>query len=107
MTNWNQLKLLIIELLLLQSVMVFPYTKDQPVTGLLQPCLACHVSVSKLYNRQQGIYKVYTDFPLIVIAEKLRRICRESVSHGFINIQLVTHVHMAFIHTSILLWWSS
>ena len=46
--NWNQLELLIIELLL---VMVFPYTKDQLVAELLQPCLACHVSVAKLYNR--------------------------------------------------------
>ena len=46
-----------------------PYTKDQLVTGLLQPCLACHVSVAKLCNRHQGIHEVYTDFPLIAIAD--------------------------------------
>ena len=42
-----------------------PIQKDQVVTGLLQPCLACHMSGTKLYNRQQGIPRVYTDFPLI------------------------------------------
>ena len=47
------------------AMQAFPYTKDQLVTGLLPPCLACHVSVAKLYNRQQSTHKVYTDFPLI------------------------------------------
>ena len=49
---------------------VFPYTKVQLFTELLQPCLTCHVSVAKLYNREQDIHKVYTHFPLIVIADK-------------------------------------
>ena len=37
-----------------------PYEKDQLVTELLQPCLVCHVSVVKLFNRQQGIRMVCT-----------------------------------------------
>ena len=48
----------------------YPYEKDQLVTELLQPCLVCHVSVAKLFNRQQGIHMVYTDSPLIAIANK-------------------------------------
>ena len=51
----------------LESGLAILNTKDQLVTGLLQPCLACYVSVAELYNKQQGIHKVYTDFSLIVM----------------------------------------
>ena len=51
-------------------VYAYPYEKDKLVIELLKPCLAYRVSVAKLFNRQQGIYMVCTDSPLIAIIDK-------------------------------------
>ena len=58
-------------------------------------------SLSCVYSKVvKQVTRHSQDYPLITIADKtLWRVCL----NAFINIQLVMHVHMASIHTSILL----